>query len=97
MPISIRESGGGVEMLVKAVPGASRTRIVGPLGEELKIQVAEPPEKGRANAAIESLLAVTLGLSKGSVRVISGHSNPRKRVRIEGVNAEQLRAVLKLE
>lgn len=96
MAISIRESGGGVELLVKVVPGASRTRIVGPLGEELKIQVAEPPEKGRANAAIEALLAATLGLPKGSVRVISGQTNPHKTVRIDGIDAEQLRAALGL-
>lgn len=96
MAVSIRESGNGVELQVKAVPGASRTRIVGPLGEALKIQVAEPPEKGKANAAIESLLATTLGLSKGSVCVIAGLSNPHKTVRITGMNAGQVRAALNL-
>ncbi len=94
MPIEIRQLADGIEIRVKAVPGASRSRIAGALGDELKIQVAEPPEKGKANSAIEAILAESLGVSRKSVSVVSGFSNPHKTVRIKGVTVESARAIL---
>lgn len=69
---------------VKAVPGASRTRIVGPLGDALKIQVAAPPEAGAANRSLIELLAEAFGASSRDVVLASGASNPRKTFRIRG-------------
>ncbi|KKK79180.1 hypothetical protein LCGC14_2836110, partial [marine sediment metagenome] len=37
---------------VKAVPGASRDRVVGVLGDCLKVATSQPAEKGKANKAI---------------------------------------------
>ena len=42
---------------MKVVPGASRTRLAGQLGDALKVAVAAPPEAGKANAALIELLA----------------------------------------
>lgn len=69
---------------VKAVPGSSRTRIVGPLGDALKIQVAAPPEAGAANRSLADLLAEAFGTSTRDVEIASGASNPRKTFRIKG-------------
>ena len=57
---------------VKVVPGSSRNRIVGWLGDALKIKVTAPPEKGRANEAVLSLLAERLGLPADAVAVARG-------------------------
>jgi len=69
---------------VKAVPGSSRNRIQGPLGDHLKIQVAAPPEGGKANAAIRDLLGSHFGVPTSCVELQSGASNPRKVFRIAG-------------
>jgi len=67
------------------VPRAARDEIVGWLGDALKVRVTAPPEAGRANAAIESLLAASLGIRKRAVRVAAGHGSARKRVEIDGL------------
>jgi uncharacterized protein YggU (UPF0235/DUF167 family) len=75
-----------VSISVKAVPRAARDEIVGWLDGALKIRVAAPPQDGRANAALESLLAATLGLRRSAVRVAAGHGSARKRVEIDGID-----------
>jgi uncharacterized protein (TIGR00251 family) len=74
---------------VKAVPGASRTEVVGRLGEALKIRVAAPPEGGQANRAILALLAERLGLPAADVTLVSGVASPAKVVALRGLTAEQ--------
>ncbi len=75
---------------VKVVPRAARDEIVGWLDTALKVRVAAPPEAGRANAALEALLASALGLRKSAVRVTAGHGSARKRVEIDGLDQAEL-------
>ncbi len=83
----IKSVEGGIEILVKVVPGASRDRIAGELGDALKIQVSAPPEKGKANAAVATLLARALGVHAKDVSIIRGTTSPRKTLLISGVAA----------
>ena len=76
---------------VKVVPGSSRDRVAGRYGDGIKVQVSAPPEGGRANRAVEELLAGALALKAHQVKVVKGHTQPRKVVEIEGV---ELAAVL---
>ena len=82
-----RLAAGGAELRVRAQPGASRDAIEG-LGEDaagqlfLKVRVRAVPEKGKANAAIEQLLAKALGLPKSAVSVEKGETQRIKTVRI---------------
>lgn len=54
------------------------------MGEALKLRVRAAPEKGRANRAVERLLAAELGLPAGSVRVVGGHTGRDKVVEVDG-------------
>lgn len=67
-----------VRLAVKVVPGSSRDQIVGWLGNALKIKVAAPPDKGRANEAVVELLAKKLGISPNDIQIQSGHASPSK-------------------
>ena len=87
MPIRMRETPAGVTLALKVVPGAKRDRIVGELGDALKVAVSKPPEDGAANRAVEQLLAEALGLPVAQVEIVRGHSNPRKEVLLRGVTA----------
>jgi uncharacterized protein (TIGR00251 family) len=83
-----------VRLAIKAVPGARRDEIVGPLGDRLKVRVSAPPEGGRANAAICALVASALGVRAADVRVIAGHARAEKTLEIDGVSEEAAQALL---
>jgi len=80
--------GGDLEIRVKAVPGAKRDEIAGVLGDRLKIRVSQPPEGGRANEAIRSLLAERVGVDIRSVSLVAGASSPAKTFAVLGIGTE---------
>jgi hypothetical protein len=86
--LSIRDTPGGAVILVKVVPGSSRDRVVGVLGDSLKIATSAAPEKGKANAAVAKILADALGVDARRVELVSGPTNPRKEFRIVGASAQ---------
>ena len=88
--MKIEEIGSGVVFTVKVVPGSSKTCIAGLLGGMLKIKIAAPPEKGKANKCLVNFLAETFGVRKNDVKIISGQTNPVKRIQISGTSSEQL-------
>ena len=94
--IAIRIDGTDVLLDVKVVPGASRTRLAGLIGERLKVAVAAPPEKGKANAAVTELLARRCGLRPREVTVESGERSPAKTIRLRSITVERVRAALDL-
>ncbi len=79
---------------IKVVPGSSKTRIDGWLGESLKIRVTAVPEKGKANDAVVTLIAETLGISRTSVSISSGTSSPRKVLKINNLSDSEIRSRL---
>ncbi len=87
-------SAGLVRLKVKVVPGASRTEIVGRLGDALKVRVAAPPEGGKANREVVAVLAAQVGLPLAAVSVVVGQSSPAKVVAFRGLDEAALRARL---
>jgi uncharacterized protein len=77
-----------VRFAVKVVPGARRERIAGWLGDALKVTVAAPPERGRANRAVTHLLERTLGVA---VRLVEGERSPRKVFEVADLDESQVR------
>jgi uncharacterized protein len=93
----IQEDGQGVTFVAKIVPGSSKTAVAGILDRMVKIKVAAPPEKGKANQCLIAFLAKQLGLRKNAVSVITGQGNPVKHVRVIGISAQTLREKLGLD
>lgn len=83
-----------VTLQVKVVPGASRNRLAGRYGQGVKVQVSAPPERGKANEAVVEVLAAALGVSPRQVTIAAGHAQPRKTVRIDGLDQAGLDARL---
>jgi uncharacterized protein (TIGR00251 family) len=95
-PVRIEQQGDDVLVSVKAVPGASRNQIAGPVGERLKVRISAPPEGGKANKAICRLIAKALGAKAKDVTIESGRTSPEKTVRIAGAGAADVAARLRL-
>ena len=86
--LAVEEVDGGVVFTAKVVPGSSKTCVCGLLDEMVKIKVSAAPEKGKANKCLLAFLAKRFGVKKNDVRIISGETNPVKRVQVLGVSAE---------
>ena len=69
---------------VKVIPRSARTEMAGEMADgTLKIKIAAPPEKGKANEALCVFLASHYGVARAAVSVISGHTAALKLVRVE--------------
>ena len=83
-----------VRLPIKVVAGSSRNGIAGWSGNTLRVRVSAPPERGKANAAVEALLNEVLGLSRGGAKIVSGSTSSRKVVEIVGLPEPEVRRKL---
>ena len=83
---------GGLALRVRVTPKASREDIDGvedtAEGKALKVWVRDVPEDGKANAAVERLIAKWIGVAKGTVAVTGGQKSRIKRLIVAGRAAD---------
>ena len=73
---------------LRVKPGARVTEIVGWRGEALKVSVSAPPERGKANRAVVTLLAEALGVPAASVAILAGEGSQDKIAEVPITEAE---------
>ena len=95
MTVNILEKDGVVTFFVRVVPRASKSEIVGLHGGALKVRIAAPPVDGAANAELIKLLAKQFGVSRSEVEIIGGQTSKTKHIRIGGISAQEIEAILK--
>ena len=78
----------------KVVPKASHTKIADAQGNIIRIRIAAPPEKGKANKELLRFLVKLPGVRKGNTEILSGKTSRRKRVVIEGLSEDKARRAL---
>jgi len=83
-----------MRLTLKVVPGSSRDQVVGRLGDAIKVRVSAPPEKGKANRAVASLLATFFDLDPAAVQIVAGGASSRKIVELEGADPARVAARL---
>lgn len=88
----IRETTTGVEVDLLVVPNARRAAVVGVHGDRVKIRVASPPEKNKANAAVVDLLRKSTGARRAEV--IRGRTGRHKTVLLTEVSMDVVRGRL---
>ena len=73
-----------IEFTVHVRPGSHRSAVEGSHDGALAVRVTAPATQGRANHAVERLIADTFGVPCYDVRVVSGRVSKRKRVHVVG-------------
>lgn len=68
----------GYLVKLHVVPGAKKTAVAGLHGDRLKVKVAAPPEKGRANEELLEFLARVLQVPRQAVHLTSGATSRAK-------------------
>jgi len=79
--------------MVRVVPRASRSEIVGEHDGALRMRIAAPPVDGAANDAVVSLLARKLGVSRSAITITGGHSSKLKQLRVTSVSPDALQGL----
>jgi len=67
----------GAEIAVRVTPRASRNHILRD-GDVLRVYITTVPEDGKANVAVQKLLAKALGISKSRLLLKRGHKSRDK-------------------
>ncbi len=89
-PLAIHHTAQGLAFSVKVVQGSRRTALAGLLDAALKVKVAAPPEKGKANRCLIDFLAEQLKVKSKAIAIVSGQTNPIKRLEISGLTEPEL-------
>jgi hypothetical protein len=79
-----------IKLPIKVVPGSARDCIAGWLGDTLKVRVRAPAERGKANAAVEEIVAKALGVPKARARIVSGNTSAQKVIEISGLSESEI-------
>ena len=81
---------GKVVLRVHVQPGAGRTAVQGVHGNALKVRVAAPPEKGRANEACAALVAELADVKPAAVELTNGSTARAKQFTVTGADVDEL-------
>ena len=84
----------GVRLRLQISAGAKTDKVMGVQSDRLKIKIAAPPEKGKANKALCNFLARELGIPKASIDIIQGKTSPKKDVFIEACSCKKAATLL---
>ena len=78
----------GYLLKLHVVPGSRKTAVAGLHGDRLKVKVAAPPEKGRANEELLEFLAQVLQVPRRVVQLTSGAASRAKVVAVHDLSPE---------
>jgi uncharacterized protein (TIGR00251 family) len=92
--VEIANHAEGCVLPVRAQPGARKAGVLGEQGGALKVAVTAPPEDGRANKALLTLLREALGLKRSQLELLGGATSRDKRFLVRGMTRAELTAVL---
>ncbi len=73
---------GHLEIDLKVVPRASRSKLGPRLGDRIKAQIAAPPVDGEANAELVALIAKTLSVPRAQITIARGEQGKQKTLRL---------------
>ena len=83
-----------MDLEIRVIPRVGRSGFAGLRDGALVVKLAAAPVDGAANDELIALFAKTLRVPKRDVQIVSGEQSRSKRVRVAGMDREQLLAEL---
>mgnify|MGYP002631564862 CR=1 FL=1 len=80
----LRDGRGGTYVEIQLRPGARTDRVLDWQAGALRVEVTAPALEDRANRALLALMAKTLAVPKGDLRLTKGGHSRRKTLHVEG-------------
>jgi uncharacterized protein (TIGR00251 family) len=80
----------GVELALRVYPNAARNELAGGSDGVWRVKVSAPPVRGKANKELIAFLAQKLGLRKGDLTILKGHTSRNKLISIVGLSREEI-------
>ncbi len=74
------------KIAVQIYPGAAKNEITGMQNDVLRIKIAAPPVKGKANKELIEYLSHLLGITKDRIEIIKGATSKNKLISIDGLS-----------
>jgi uncharacterized protein (TIGR00251 family) len=87
-------TGSNATVAIRLQPRARRNEIVGWRHGALVVKVSAPPVDGKANRALCTLIAKTVGVPSSAVSVVRGAAVREKILRVEGLDRAELHRAL---
>ncbi|MGQ9572003.1 MAG: DUF167 domain-containing protein [Dehalococcoidia bacterium] len=79
---------------LKVTAAAGHDAIIGWQGEMLRLRVAAPAQRGRANEAALRLLAAALGVERQRLRIVRGETSRHKVVSVDSLDEAEIHSRL---
>lgn len=79
---------------VRVQPNASRNEVLGFKNGVLRVRIAAPPIKGKANQELIQYFSHILGIKKSTLTIAKGATSKRKALGISGLTPDQVREQL---
>jgi uncharacterized protein (TIGR00251 family) len=83
------DKSGDVVVDIHVIPNASRTQADGVHDGALRVRLHAPPVDGKANLALMSWLANTLGIPKRNVELLRGQTSKRKQLHVHAAVSDK--------
>ncbi|HEY56745.1 MAG TPA: YggU family protein [Dehalococcoidia bacterium] len=82
--------GSEARIALRVSPNAPKNEVVGFSDGILRVKIAAPPLKGKANRELVAFLSRLLGVSQSSLAIIRGHTSRSKTVAVSGLSQQEL-------
>ncbi len=83
-------SGNETRISLRVYPNAARNEVVDFTDGVWRVRVAAPPVKGKANRELLAFLGKVLGVGKGALTIIKGHTSRSKVIAVDGLSREDI-------
>jgi uncharacterized protein (TIGR00251 family) len=83
-------SEGAVTISLRVQPNAARNEVLGFADDILRVRVAAPPVKGKANRELVDFLSHVLQVNKSRVTILRGQATRNKIIAVAGLTREEI-------